>query len=361
MKIAKIMFIIILLVSPCYPQELGTPLTISRTVGDTLMPAERARLSLFPEVRGFKWAVFFLADDSTVNAKVHFGKSEQEARDSSVMGYGTLRSVHLRLARDSAACNDSAKVLLADGTLLIATVYGETRDKLYLETARFGQIAIAKNQVETIGWYNGTPAQGYFKLVTDPNETRAFVMPTATTPQAGKGYVADYELIFFTAAIGVTDWLMINGGTLLIPVRPENMIFNYGVKVRLYESPERFGVAAGVQMLNNFGFSGNAGIAYTVASYGDKDSRVNLAVGRAFESGGGSSMLYGISGDGRVSESIKLVAELWIMEHASWSPIVVGVRFFGSRLSADLGLLYPLGESLNSPIGIPVASLTYTF
>jgi hypothetical protein len=35
------------------------------------------------------------------------------------------------------------------------------------------------------------------------------------------------------------------------------------------------------------------------------------------------------------------MGELWYLQDSNWSPLVIGVRFFGSRLSGDLGLMYP--------------------
>lgn len=107
-------------------------------------------------------------------------------------------------------------------------------------------------------------------------------------------------------------------------------------------------------------FEDVSGIGYGIISMGNYDGKVNLAVGDAF-SGSDGELLFGISGDVRVSGSIKLMAELWILQDASWAPLVVGVRFFGTRLSGDIGLLYPIGENLGSPIGIPVVSITYCF
>jgi hypothetical protein len=360
MKKVVCMALIALFAGAACAQELGEKVVVSSTVGDTLKLSQRDHFGLFPDIGGFNWAVFFLSGDSIINAKVDFDNPQGGSSDTLLMHYGTLRELHSKIRAGETLPIDSAQVELKDGTVFSGIVVGETATRIVLVSSRFGQVIIPSAEVHEIARQESTRPGGFVSLVKDPNQTRAFLMPTATTPPPGTGYIADYELIFFTAAVGVTDWLMVNGGTLLLPVPVEDMIFDYGVKARLFEIPDKFAVAAGIQMLGGGLFEDVSGIGYGIISIGNYDRKVNLAVGDAF-SGSNGELLFGISGDARVSGSIKLVAELWILENASWAPLVVGVRFFGNRLSGDIGLLYPIGESLGSPIGIPVVSLTYAF
>ncbi len=360
MKKIACMVMVALFAGAACAQELGEKVVISSAVGDTLRLSERNRFGFFRDIGGFNWAIFFLTGDSIVNAKVDFDNSQGVSSDTVLMGYGTLRSLHSQIRMGGGISIDSAQVELKDGTTFSGTIVGETETKVALVSSRFGQVIIPLAEVRGIARQKITSSGGFVSLVKDPNQTRAFLMPTASTPPPGDGYIADYELIFFTAAVGVTDWLMVNGGTLLLPLPVEDMIFDYGIKARLFEIPDKFGVAAGIQMMGGKLFEDVSGIGYGIISIGNYDGKVNLAVGDAF-SGPNGELLFGISGDVRVSGSIKLMAELWILQDASWAPLVVGVRFFGTRLSGDIGLLYPIGENLGSPIGIPVVSITYCF
>lgn len=78
-------------------------------------------------------------------------------------------------------------------------------------------------------------------------------------------------------------------------------------------------------------FEDVSGIGYGIISIEDYDRKVYLAVGDTF-TGSNGEILPGISGGGRVSGSIKLMVELWILQDAAWVPLVVGARFFGTRL-----------------------------
>ncbi len=359
-RIAVLLFTV-LLASPAYSQGPWEKVTISSLVGDTLRPAQRERFRFFPSVNGFEWAVFFLAGDSIVNAEVGFDAVQGIKSDTLIMDCGTLRSLHARISAVDTLSPDSAIVSLKDGTLFSGTILGETATRIIVATDRFGLVKISRSEVERIARQNAGPSGSYISLVKDPNGTRAFLMPTANTIPAGSGYVADYELFFFTAAFGVTDWLMVNAGTLLIPVSLADEVIDYGVKARIYEVPDRFALAGGLQMLTPLSVGESMGIVYGVASFGNRDTKLNIAFGRAFSTLGGSSNVVGISGDARVSSSIKLLAEFWILPDVNWSPLVIGVRFFGSHLAGDLGLLYPLGVSWGSPIGIPVVNIVYNF
>lgn len=246
MKKVMCISLIAVFVGVGYGQELGEKVVISSAVGDTLKLSERNRFGLFPDISGFNWAVFFLTGDSIVNAKVDFDNPQGVSSDTVLMSYGILRSLHSKISVGEGISIDSAQVELKDGTTFSGTIVGETATKIALVSSRFGQVIIPLTEVHDIARQKSTQSGGFLSLVKDPNQTRAFLMPTATTSPAGTGYIGDYELIFFTAAVGVTDWLMVNGGTLLLPLPVEDMIFDYGIKARLFEIPDKFGVAAGI-------------------------------------------------------------------------------------------------------------------
>ncbi len=360
MNLGLILFAVLLSLDSLQAQELGQQVIISNSIGDTLRPAMRNHFGLLEGISGFRWALFYLHDDSILNVKVHYMRAGVQA-DSVIPGYGTLTSVHSALTSRVKEKLDSARVLMKDGTLVGGTIIGQTWNAVIMRTNHLGVLEIPRAQVDKINRYIPFESVGQHWPFQDPNYTRAFIMPTANTPPAGQGYVGDYELIFLNGAVGVTDWLMINAGTLIIPVSIENMVFDYGFKARLSDGHGSLNAAVGLQMYSWPGVDGSGGLAYMVVSVGDLDQKVNFGLGDAFESRGNSALALGISGDYRVSESIKLMGELWYPENSKWFPLILGVRFMGSRLSGDLGMMYPVGASLGSPFGIPVASISYAF
>lgn len=349
-----------LFVQSVYSQSIGEPVNLGLEFGDTLRAAQRDSLGLFPSVKDFKWAVFFLSADSVLSAEVLHENNGGYQSDTIIVGFGTLRGMHLKIIRAGLSFPDSAKVELNDGSLITGEVLGETPTRVIVYSEPLGQLSISRNEVRRIVRRRPGRSGGYYGLVTDPNITSTFLMPTANTPAAGKVFIGDFEVIFLNASVGVTDWLMINGGTLLLPLRARDMVYYYGLKARLFDVPNKFRFAAGLQILQGPILGDASGIVYWVASVGDNDAGLNLAIGDAF-SGHGGTGVFGISGDVRVSEGIKVMAELWAADDDTSIPVILGVRFFGSRLSGDIGLLYPINGRIQSPIGIPVASITYSF
>jgi hypothetical protein len=356
---------IFLVVFSCaaYGQDLGRQVAINYSIGDSISPAERDHLKLFPSFTGFKWAVFYLAQDSIVNVKVGLQKENGTPSDSVLMNYCSLTSLHAMLIAADSSIVDSVRIELKDGTIVSGETFAETNDMIILKTAHLGLLKISKDEIKELTRRKRGPEGKYFGLAKDPNETRAFVMPTGNTLPAGKGYIGDYELFLLTGAVGVTDWLMLNAGTVLFPMPLKDEIINYGFKARLYHIPDKFSVAAGLQMFTPLSGSENVGLWYAVASYGNSDNIVSAAVARGFDHFGGTTTIFGLSGDARTGKHTKLLAETWIMGDGSGAIMMIGIRFFGGNLSGDIGLMYPIGRNvdLESPIGVPVVNIVYNF
>jgi hypothetical protein len=89
---------------------------------------------------------------------------------------------------------------------------------------------------------------------------------------------------------------------------------------------------------------GNLGIAYGVVTQGSTDSAVTVGIGYAYErssDSGGEGAIGMIGGEHRVSRRLKLVTENYVFEGGGLSSF--GVRFLGEHLTADLGLVMPIG------------------
>jgi len=363
MKTVSFVFFLLVFFHEVYCQDLGKQVVLSSSIGDTILPAERDHLKLLPSFDGFKWAVFYLNQDSIINVKVELQKENGAPSDTVLLNYSNLSAIHAMLVDTGSIIVDSVRIELKDGTIISGEILAETNDMIIMETAHLGMLKISKDGIKELTRRERGTEGKYFGLAKDPNATRAFLMPTGNTLPAGKGYIGDYELFFLTGAVGVTDWLMLNASTLLLPLPIEDEIINYGFKARLYHIPEKFSVAAGLQMITPFNGSGSYGLWYAVMSYGNSNGIVNAAIAKTFYYSGKSTTLLGLSGDTRTGRHTKLLAETWIMGDGSGWVLMLGIRFFGENLSGDIGMAYPMGGSVNlqSPIGWPVANIVYSF
>ncbi|MCL4511188.1 MAG: hypothetical protein M1470_08990 [Bacteroidetes bacterium] len=361
MKKIFLVFITIIISCSARGQDLGKQIVVSPAIGDTLWPLQREKFRILPTLEGFRWAVFYLSQDSIVNIKARLLNHDGTVSDSVIMTYGTLVSLQFRLNELSRLSKPMSEIYLSDDQVIRGTILDRTGDTLVVQAEVIGTVKIPRDKVTRIVEENAKTEKAASVVVKDPNETRAFIMPTGNTLAAGKAYVGDYELFFFTAAVGVTNWLMVNGGFLLLPISIEDQVVNYGLKARLTPNSDEVNIAVGLQMFSPLSQGTSFGIGYGVASFGNAEGKASIAFGKTFSPAGSSSFVIAASGDKRVSGSMKLLFETWIIQDSKWFPLIIGVRFFGSNLSGDLGLLYPIGENISSPIGYPVANVVYTF
>ncbi len=111
----------------------------------------------------------------------------------------------------------------------------------------------------------------------------------------------------------------------------------------------------------HFVFTGDeepVGIAYGVATHGTSDASVTAGVGYGYESGDRGTWVGMVGGDVRVGRGVKLLAEGYIWQEGE-TILMGGVRFFGSRISADLGVVTSLAS--DDSFVFPVVNVVWTF
>jgi hypothetical protein len=202
----------------------------------------------------------------------------------------------------------------------------------------------------------------------NPNETRMLFAPTARCLKAGEGYFADYYIFFPMLSYGITDNISIGGGMSIFPLG--DFFFEYNL---FYLTPK-----VGVQISNTFALGGGAllvklpsfdsdeakptvGLLYTVTTIGDADNNLTLGAGMGMvdlEVSGDPMLLVG--GQTRVTRKFALVSENWIIPGTDEPIVSYGMRFFGEKLSVDLGFINALGEDLLFP-GIPYVDFVVKF
>ncbi|MBS4035583.1 MAG: hypothetical protein KGZ85_14020 [Ignavibacterium sp.] len=101
MKTNKCLNIVLLLLFyPCtvtLSQDYSQPYIVNSIIGDTLTKSERDNYLLFQEIDGFNWAVFYLKQDSVLDAKVNYHRGGAD-RDTLIENYKKLKSLdyHIR-------------------------------------------------------------------------------------------------------------------------------------------------------------------------------------------------------------------------------------------------------------------------
>jgi len=204
---------------------------------------------------------------------------------------------------------------------------------------------------------------------SDPNQTRLFISPTGRALKQGDGYFSLNELVIPIFAYGVTDFISVAAGMSIVPGLPEQLIY-FNLKATPYFK-DNFGIGAGIFYIGLTGdgdFSSK--VIYGVSTIGSNTAAVTFGLGGGIGSEGDlSSAMFLFGGDVRISKTVKLLSENFILFDNSssnskpFSVFSLGVRFFGSRVAGDLGFFTTM-ETLKNSEGFPFlpwATFTYNF
>lgn len=197
---------------------------------------------------------------------------------------------------------------------------------------------------------------------SDPNATRLFLGSTGRPLGRGTGYLANYMLFFPFFGYGITDWFELAGGTPIFPGLTGEVLY-LAPRVTVVSRPE-LNVSAGTLsfFMTREVESGSVGIAHAVATVGESDRAFTGGLGWGFDLGEDSRFasepIFMLGGELRVGDRSKLITENWLAPGTSDEVLLTGgVRFFGERISADLGL----GGGLGTGCCLPVANVVYLF
>lgn len=243
------------------------------------------------------------------------------------------------------------EIRLVDGSVLYGRVLDEGPpvrvrlaggDVLEVEPARIRSVRAAPGRVHEGEYW-----------APDPNGTRLFFGPTGRTPPAGSGYLALYEVFIPFVSFSVTDRLILSGGTPFVGGFGGDRPYWFAPKLRVLSSG-RTDVAVGALAIR--WDDDDAGILYAVATRGGGDAAVTFALGYGYAGGDlADSPAAMLGAERRVSRSTKLMAEGYLFDGEVAG--MGGMRFFGQRLSADLGILLVQGADTF----LPVVNFVYTW
>lgn len=109
-----------------------------------------------------------------------------------------------------------------------------------------------------------------------------------------------------------------------------------------------------------------AGIAYGVATFGNVERNGSIGLGWGFAGEDvGRTPVINLSYMSRVGRKVGVVTENWIFIPGQGNPAVGllsgGVRFFGEKMSVDLGLWVPASGDLGQFIAVPYVDFVIKF
>ena len=252
---------------------------------------------------------------------------------------------------------ETQELVLKDGTRAFGRVERIDGTRVVFITTSGATIAVETSQVVSVRVVEGRMIAGEFRRA-DPNPTRLFFTPTGRSLKKGDGYFGVYEILLPFVQYGITDRISIGAGTPLIFGAGSEHPFWVTPKVQVID--RRLTKASlGIMHFLNVG-DGNLGIAYGVVTQGHADSALTMGLGYAYERSYGESNGAGVAmvgGEHRVRRGIKVITENYFFSEGGL--VSLGVRLMGERLSADLGLVAPLG--VDEIFVFPIVNFVWSF
>jgi len=255
---------------------------------------------------------------------------------------------------------DSLQVLKTqDGSTNIGRITGVAVDSVEFQT-RFGAIHIPVTDVKEIRVVPKSSVRDGEYWFPNPNTTRLLFSPTARMLRQGRAYFADYWLVFPGIAYGLTDNFTIGGGVSVVPGAGSDQIIYFTPKLGIVSNESgAFAVGALIVKPPEDSWS-TLGILYGVATLGGPAASGTFGLGYGYADSELADQPFIVAGgEMRLTKRTAFVTENWY--YPGESPVVSGaLRFFGEKLSVDLGLFTSLDEHAPKP-GLPYLDFVYYF
>lgn len=252
------------------------------------------------------------------------------------------------------------ELVLRDGSRLYGAAERESDTEIVFRTVAGVVVTVPRADVVRLSRMRGTVVNGEFRRA-DPNRTRLFFAPTGRALEQGDVYAGLFSIVMPFVQVGLTDRVSVGGGTPLVFGLFDDWNRPYWITPKvLIVSRDRAQVSAGA--FHVFDRSGNGGgIAYGVGTFGTDDEAVTLGAGLSYTGFDSGAAVVMAGGERRVHRSLKLLTEnyLWVGDGDTSGLVSAGIRFFGERLSADVGVAMPIGSG--DLWVFPVVSIVYVF
>jgi hypothetical protein len=248
------------------------------------------------------------------------------------------------------------ELVLRDGSRMYGTIEREDDGEVVFRTQAGALVTARRADIASLEKVTGGILNGEF-LPASSNATRLFFAPTGRSLKKGQRSLGVYEMIAPFFQYGVTDRFSIGGGTpLMFGIDESERPFWITPKLQVLETPSTH-VAVGV--LHGFSMNNDGGgIGYVVGTRGSGLGSVTIGGGLAYGSTGGKSAVVMVGGERTLRRNLKLMTENYLWKEGN-GLVSGGVRLFGERISADFGLVFPVG--MGELFGFPIVNVVYVF
>lgn len=267
--------------------------------------------------------------------------------------------------------NKTYQIELKDGTEFIGNVLALDSAFMEIRTSSIPKIQISVSTIKKMSLIEHRTVIDGATVIPNPYPTRYFFAPSAYSLAKGEGYYQNVDLLLHSVNFGITDHFSMGGGIEFISTFATigtdwSPIFFITPKVG-YEVAENLNVGAGLLWvyfgpLSEFVDNPSFNMEYALVTYGNKENNVTLGVSTTYREGkfwfdGAPITLNGMF---RMGRKTSFLTENWFVP-GSMGVYTYGVRFFGSKISVDLGFHNNKEIFKSIPIGIPYVDFVVKF
>jgi hypothetical protein len=283
------------------------------------------------------------------------------AMAAGAVGAGEAAEANDRPSETGARGSGPVTLEMRDGSRLVGEVVEEDGRRVRLRT--LGGLEVDVPLADIVD----RRERGEARRRTDPNYSRLMFAPTGRPLRKGDGYFSDYELLFPGLSYGITDHLTLSGGVSTIP--------GIGLGDQLFYISPKLGFELGDRQAYSVGFlyaagggeydHAQLGIAYGVGTFGTRRASLSIGFGLGGDlaDDGLRSPILMLGGQVSVGANVALVGESWLAlrdTDFAQQPLGLAVRFYGGRLSADVGVVL-VADLLDEGYPLPWVSVSYHF
>ena len=258
------------------------------------------------------------------------------------------------------------------------------------------QITVYKSQVSEVKLVQSSSLHSGKYWFANPNATRYFFSPAELNLKGGGGgYYQNNYILLNSIYVGIADYVSIGGGFEFISLfdkeSPDPMYFltlkggapvtknlHHGAGILFADVHSSFAS-------DNVDYD-HFGIGFGLITFGNTDHNLTFGFGKGFENGKTEERpVFTISGMTRVSKKVSFVSENWLIPATKEESVQeynstynstyytsrrvniyplyfsYGFRFFGEKLSVDLGFINSAEISKSIFIGIPYVDFVVKF
>jgi len=256
------------------------------------------------------------------------------------------------------------QIELVDGTEFIGILLSLDSTNMEIKTSSIPKIQISLATIKKMKVIENKMVFKGATAIPNPNPTRYLFAPSAFNLKKGEGYYQNTYLVLNSINYGITDHFSIGGSLELISTfstigKSWSPIYMFTPKIG-YEVAKNVNVGAGL-LIANMGLQHGVQLAYGLVTYGNPENNVTLALSTGWAEGHYlKNPPITLNGMFRMGRRTSFITENWIVPSIG-TLYSYGVRFFGSKISVDLGFLNNKDIMKGILIGIPYVDFVVKF